>query len=316
MNVSLILNGAPRTVECTPGETLLSVLRREGCFSARFGSETGETGAAAVLIDGNLVSAEVVLAAQADGHGVTTVESLDTGAELHPIQTAFVEAGALQSGYSAGAMILAAKALLDRDPDPSEAEIRDALSGILDRESGYAKVVAAVRRAAARLRGDEPPPCEPLLVPRLTASVRERGVVPRPPAAVPLLVPSAEAVPRAVVGKPERKVDATRLVRGKPVFADDVELRGLLHAKVLRSPHAHARIIAIDDHEGARVARSPGGPPLREHAAGEVRVRRADLAEPVSVGPGELRRQGPPRRRSRRGRRRRHRRAGRARPAG
>src|SRR5581483_4207475 len=144
-----------RRVACEPGESLLAVLRRQGCFSVRFGSETGETGAAAVLIDGRLVSAEVLLAAQADGHVVTTLESLD-GPTLDPIQAAFVDAGALQSGYSAGAMILAAKGLLDCHPSPSEDEIRDALSGVLDRESGYAKVVAAVQLAAARRRGEDP----------------------------------------------------------------------------------------------------------------------------------------------------------------
>ena len=223
MTVAFTLNGAECRVDCAPGDTLLSVLRRQGCFSVRFGSATGETGAAAVLIDGRLVSADVVLAAQAGGHVVTTVESLDA-AELHPIQAAFVDAGALQSGYSAGALVLAAKALLDRNGSPSEDEIRDALSGVLDRESGYAKVVAAVQLAAARLRGDDPPPD-----------------------AAPVVVPAADAPRTSVVGKPEPKVDGVRLVRGKPVFTDDIELRGLLHAKLLRSPHAHARILAIDD---------------------------------------------------------------------
>ena len=105
MDINLILNGASRRISCAPGDTLLAVLRREGCFSVRYGSGTGETGAAAVLVDGRLVSADVLLAAQADGHEVTTVESLNvTTGELHPIQEAFVEAGALQSGYSAGAM--------------------------------------------------------------------------------------------------------------------------------------------------------------------------------------------------------------------
>ena len=96
------------------------------------------------------LSADVMLAGQASGHKVTTVESLDgaTG-ELDPIQQAFVDIGALQSGYSAGAMVLAARALIEANPDPSEAEIRDALSGILDRETGYVKVVEAIRRAAA-----------------------------------------------------------------------------------------------------------------------------------------------------------------------
>ncbi len=154
MEIRLTLNGEQRLLACAPGESLLRVLRREGLASVRFGSASGETGAAAVLLDGRLVAADVLLAAQADGHEVRTVEDLDPGAgELHPIQAAFLDTGAIQSGYSAGAMVLATKALLDRDPDPSEAEIRDALSGVLDRESGYVKVVEAVRRAAATLRG-------------------------------------------------------------------------------------------------------------------------------------------------------------------
>ena len=270
MNVSLVLNGAPCAAACEPGDTLLAFLRRQGCFSVRFGSETGETGAAAVLIDGRLVSADVMLAAQAHGHEVTTLESLDVGEELHPIQTAFVEMGALQSGYSAGAMILAAKALLDRTASPSETDIRDALSGVLDRESGYTKVIAAVQRAAATLRGEDTLPIEPVLVPRLTAG-NAPATLPSPPAAVPFLVPSPDAPPTTVVGKPERKVDMNRLVRGKPVFADDVELRGLLQARILRSPHAHARIVAIDDSK----ARALPGVHAVLHYANTPRVKYA-----------------------------------------
>jgi putative selenate reductase molybdopterin-binding subunit len=165
MDVTIILNGARRRLGCEPGDTLLALLRRERCFSVRFGSGTGETGAAGVLLDGRIVPADVLLAAQADGHAVTTVESLNVATgELHPIQEAFVEAGALQSGYSAGAMILATKALLERNTDPDEGEIADALSGILDRETGYVKVVAAVRRAAALLRGEKPEPVQPVIV--------------------------------------------------------------------------------------------------------------------------------------------------------
>ncbi len=255
MDVTMILNGRARHFSCEPGETLLALLRRDGCFSVRFGSGTGETGAAAVLLDGRLVPADVLLAAQAGGHEVTTVESLNlaTG-ELHPIQEAFVEAGALQSGYSAGAMILAAKALLDRNPDPDESEIRDALSGILDRETGYVKVVAAVRRAAALLRGEKPGPVRPVIVERLAAREvaapgSRAGAGRGPWPAVPGVVASPEVAQTVVVGRPEAKVDALRLVKGNSAFTDDVEPRGMLHAKVLRSPHAHARIIAIDDAE-------------------------------------------------------------------
>ncbi len=250
MDVNFILNGAPQRITCAPGDSLLTVLRRAGCFSVRYGSDTGETGAAAVLLDGRLVSCDVLLAAQAGGHEITTVESLNVATgELHPIQEALVDSGALQSGYSAGAMVLAAQALLEEHPDPSEEQIRDALSGILDRESGYVKVVEGIRRAAAALRGDKPEPMTALLVERLTG---DHGQVAGSPVrdvspAVPRVVPSADVPETAVVGQPEHKVDAVRLVKGNPAFTDDIELRGMLHAKVLRSPHAHARIIAIDD---------------------------------------------------------------------
>ena len=273
IEVSLTLNGVRRRVTCAPGETLRSLLRREGCFSVRYGSDTGEMGAAAVLLDGRLVSADVLLAAQADGHVVATVESLTVpGDELHPIQAAFVEAGALQSGYSTGAMVLAAKALLDRNPDPSVAEIREALAGILDRETGYVKIVEAVRRAAAALRGETVAPMEPIVVEPLAGA--EAGDGSRPadmPLAVPRLVPSDEVPRTAVVGKPEAKVDAVRLVKGNPAFTDDIELRGLLHAKVLRSPHAHARIVAIDDSK----ARALPGVHAVLHYANTPRVKYA-----------------------------------------
>ncbi len=248
MDIELTLNGGPQRVTCAAGDSLLTVLRRLGCFSVRYGSETGETGAAAVLVDGRLVAADVLLAAQAGGHEVTTVESLDVATgELHPIQAAFVESGALQSGYSAGAMVLATKALLERVPDPSEWEIRDAFSGILDRETGYVKVVDAVQRAAALLRGEKPDPMAPVVVGRLTDG--GTGPVPDASLARPRLVPSPEVPPTTVVGTGEAKVDAVKLAKGRRAFVDDVELRGMLYAKVLRSPHAHARIVAIDDTE-------------------------------------------------------------------
>ena len=164
MDVTLELNGASRTFNCAPHETLLALLRREGMVSVRFGSTSGETGASAVLIDGRLASSEVVLAAQADGHSITTVESLNTDSDLHPIQAAFAATGAMQSGYSASAMVLGTLALLDRDPNPDEDEIRDMLSGILDRETAYVKPVAAVQQAAAVLRGEQAEPFRPLMV--------------------------------------------------------------------------------------------------------------------------------------------------------
>ncbi|MCJ7780529.1 MAG: molybdopterin-dependent oxidoreductase, partial [Acidimicrobiia bacterium] len=225
------------------------MLRRAGYHSIRYGSGTGETGAAAVLVDGRLISADVMLAAQADGHDIETIEGLSVPGRLHPIQQAFIESGAIQSGYSTPATILSAKALIDRNPNPSEDEIRDALSGILDRETGYLRPVHAVLRAAAVMRGEEPDNIDiayldPLIDGEGTHSDRDglSEIAPR-------VVPSIDVPETRVVGKPETKVDALKLAKGNPAFTDDVNLTGMLIAKVLYSPHAHARIVAIDDSE-------------------------------------------------------------------
>ena len=250
MKVTFTLNGIERTFACEPHESLKTVLRREGYYSVRFGSETGETGAAAVLIDGALMSAEILLAAQADGHAVETVEGLSPSRGLNPIQEAFVVTGAIQSGYSTPAMILGAHALLAENPDPTEDDVRDMLTGILDRETGYVRPVAAVMRAAAVLRGEDVEPVEPWLIPALTgpeAAADHAGPLEGIPRAAARVIPSPEVPETAVVGKPERKVDAVKLAKGLPAFTDDFEMRGMLYAKVLYSPHAHARIVSIDD---------------------------------------------------------------------
>ncbi|MDJ0767278.1 MAG: molybdopterin-dependent oxidoreductase [Ilumatobacter sp.] len=252
MDVTFELNGTSTTVACEPWESLRTVLRRLGMFSVKYGSPSGETGAAAVLLDGRLASSDVVLAAQAGGHRVTTVEALNTERDLHPVQAAFTAVGAFQSGYSAGAMVLGTIALLERDPDPSEPVIRDMLSGILDRETAYVKPVEAVQRAAATLRGEAPPPFAPEIVPPLTDGTHAAPYDPddHPPVAsraVPRLIPSRDVPDMAVVGKPEVKVDAVKLAKGNPAFTDDIDLRGMLVARLLTSPHAHARILDIDD---------------------------------------------------------------------
>ncbi len=276
MEINVIINGVKKSFHYSPGETLFHLLRREGFYSVRYGSNTGETGAAAVLVDGRLVSTETMLAAQADGHTIETIEGLSRGLNLHPIQQAFIHTGAIQSGYSTPAMILAAKALLDKNPNPTEAEVRDALSGILDRESGYVKPVQAILAAAAMLRGEEPPPIEPQVVTPITLPGQDFGdlfnpkgeeqgpgdLAPESPGTaapgssldtrrvtVPKFVVAPEAPQLKVVGKSEVKVDAIKLAKGNPAFVDDVDIRGLLYARLLTSPHAHARILDIDDSE-------------------------------------------------------------------
>ncbi len=247
MTITLNINGARRTLTCEPHESLRAVLRRAGFHSVRYGSGTGETGAAAVLVDGRLVSGDVMLAAQAEGHEIETVEGLAVPGGMHPIQQAFIDTGAIQSGYSTPAMILAAKALIEKNPTPTEADVRSALSGILDRETGYLRPVHAVLRAAAIIRGEAPDNVEVAHLDRLTGSDAPHhdrdGLGPISPRVV-----LSEDVPATrVVGHAETKTDAVKLAKGNPAFTDDRDLTGTLIAKVLYSPYAHARIVSIDD---------------------------------------------------------------------
>jgi len=271
VTITVVINGETRELTCEAHESLMTVLRREGFYSVRFGSDTGETGAAAVLVDGRLVSSEIMLAAQADGHEIETVEGLAPRMSLHPIQEAFIATGAIQSGYSTPAMILAAKELLAAEPDPSEEQIRDALSGILDRETGYVRPVLAVQRAAAALRGDAVSDVETAVVSPLTFDMGGITDLEGIPAVSPKVVPNPEVPDTKVVGHPEIKVDALKLAKGNPAFVDDIDMRQMLYAKVLYSPHAHARVVAIDDSK----ARSLPGVKAVLHHKNVARVRYA-----------------------------------------
>ena len=151
MRIELKVNGEPAEADVWEGESLLYALREKlGFPGAKNACEQGECGSCSVLLDGDLVCACLVLAAQADGHEVTTVEGLADGDELHPVQQAFVDAGAVQCGFCTPGLIVATADLLRRSPDPSDDEIREALSGNLCRCTGYAKIFDAVRLAAAR----------------------------------------------------------------------------------------------------------------------------------------------------------------------
>ncbi len=259
MNITLTINNETRTLDVQPHERLLRILRRLGYFSVKFGDEHGLTGADAVLLDGHLVNAQTMLAVQADGHHITTLEGIGTSRNLHPLQEAFIECGAIQSGYNTPAQILAAYALLQRNPNPTEDEVRAAIAGVLDRETGYLKPVQAILRAAAVMRGEEVPPYEPLqraipAPPELFGAPwpfeppeRDNGgdaISTRTKAAVVISPPEVEHL--HTVGKPEPKVDAVKLAAGKPVYTDDLEMPGMLYAAMLTSPHAHARIVDID----------------------------------------------------------------------
>jgi putative selenate reductase molybdopterin-binding subunit len=268
MKINLHINGKSVEIEAAPGDNLLNVLRRQGVFGVKHGCETGECGACTVLLDGQPINSCVFLAAQAEGRRIETIESIGEHPEpgwrssdgLHPLQLAFVENGSIQCGYCTPAMILAAKELLDRNLTPTEAEVRETLSGVLCRCTGYLKPVQAVLKAAAVMRGDAfvDDQAEQFGLPMLQESpdpdggpeletLTGGGLSQETQVQVsPKLVVAPERKTWFTVGKPEIKVDAVKLVQGKPAFSADFEMRGMLVAKVLHSPVAHARIKRID----------------------------------------------------------------------
>jgi aerobic carbon-monoxide dehydrogenase small subunit len=149
MIVRLTVNGEPREAEVWEGESLLFALReRLGLPGSKNACEQGECGSCSVLLDGRLVCSCLVLAAQADGHDVVTVEGLAEDGRLHRVQEAFAETGAVQCGFCTPGFVVAAADLLEHNPAPSDDEIREALSGNLCRCTGYAKIFDAVRLAA------------------------------------------------------------------------------------------------------------------------------------------------------------------------
>ena len=151
MNITVTVNGEARDVEIWPGESLLFALReRMGLPGSKNACEQGECGSCSVLLDGKLVCACLVLAAQADGHEIVTVEGVAEDGRLHRVQEAFVQTGAVQCGFCTPGLIVATVDLLQHEPDPNDDEIREALSGNLCRCTGYQKIFDAVRLAAGQ----------------------------------------------------------------------------------------------------------------------------------------------------------------------
>ena len=153
IHVSATVNGDPAEFLTDPGTTLLDALRDElGLTGSKEGCGSGDCGACSVLVDGRLVCSCLVLAAEAEGRRINTIEGLAQGTELHPLQQKFLEHAALQCGFCTPGLLIAAKALLDANPDPTEEETRYWLAGNLCRCTGYDKVIRAVLDAAAVLR--------------------------------------------------------------------------------------------------------------------------------------------------------------------
>jgi len=150
--IHLTVNGRRHEVFLSANTTLLTALRDLGYTDVKNGCEIGECGACAVLLNGEAVNSCMALARQADGAEIVTNAGLGTMQDPHPIQEAFADAGAIQCGFCTPGMVISTKALLDRNPDPTEAEIREALSGNLCRCTGYGQIIEAVRLSAERLR--------------------------------------------------------------------------------------------------------------------------------------------------------------------
>lgn len=153
LHVTTTINGDAAEFICEPDETLLDALRnRLGLTGAKEGCGTGDCGACSVTLNGRLVCSCLVLAAEAEGAEVGTIEGMADGDELHPLQRVFIEKAALQCGVCTPGILVAAKALLEQNPDPSESEIRYWLAGNLCRCTGYDKIIRAVQDAAAEMR--------------------------------------------------------------------------------------------------------------------------------------------------------------------
>ena len=219
MTVKFTLNGRPVALEAGAGESLKALLKRRGVISVRDGCDgEGSCGLCAVLLDGKLVNSCLVLAAQAEGSQVLTLEHFSKDRKLGIIQRALVDASCVQCGYCTPAVVLAVHELLERTKSPTKAEVKDALSGTMCRCTGYEQFHAAVRIASKRLSD---PVYTEALAPEFKPELRH-------------------------VGKDREKIDAAALALGEKAFVEDRVEPGACHLRMLGSPLAHAWIKSID----------------------------------------------------------------------
>lgn len=222
---SAVVNGKSITVEIPPNLRLIDLLRDIlGLTGTKEGCGEGECGACTVLVDGKVINSCLMLAVQAQGKEIVTIEGVSQNGVENPIQQSFIEHGAVQCGYCTPGMVLAAKALLDKNASPTRQEIAVALSGNICRCTGYEKIIDAVAAAAEKM-----------------FSPKQQGEQ-----TCELEHPVVKDNTKNAVGKSVVKKDAVAKVTGKSVFAADIRLDGMLQVKVLRSSLAHALVRNID----------------------------------------------------------------------
>ena len=247
------LNGKEHEASTSPSTLLLDYLRESaGLVSVKSGCREGDCGMCTVLVNGTPAKSCLLKMQAVAGKTVETLEALGTAENLHPLQKAFLETGSIQCGFCTPAQILTAKAFLDKNPNPSAVETREALAKVLCRCTGYVRIMDAVLRAAAVMRGEKPGAYEvPELIfqddidsVKLPEAYYRKGDSSAP--LMPLVLTPKSMPKTHAVGKAPIKVDGVKLVTGKPAFTDDVHPDGMLFAALLTSPHAHALIKDID----------------------------------------------------------------------
>jgi CO/xanthine dehydrogenase Mo-binding subunit/aerobic-type carbon monoxide dehydrogenase small subunit (CoxS/CutS family) len=254
--LTLRVNGKEHKLDVNPRHTLLEVLRDDlELTGSKRGCDDGACGTCTVIANGRMVRACRVSLRRAQGADVVTIESLGSSDQLHPLQEAFVEADAVQCGFCTPGMIMAAKALLDRNPTPTRQQIVRALGGNLCRCTGYVSIIDAIARVAESGRG-------------VTSGARQ------------------------VPGETHRRDDAPDKVLGAALYAADLTMDGMLHGAILRSPHPHAEVVEIDDAE-ARALPGVVAVVTEKDVPGPNRYGRAVKDQPV-LADGRVRQIGDP----------------------
>ncbi|MBI9048351.1 MAG: molybdopterin-dependent oxidoreductase [Anaerolineaceae bacterium] len=250
--IQFTLNGTSVDESLNPKQTLLDYLRSKSLYSVKNGCREGDCGMCTVLVNGNPVRSCMLKLSEITGKNIITLEGISDGNTPHIIQKAFMESGAIQCGFCTPAQILTVKALLDRDKNPTDTEIRNAISGVQCRCTGYVRIIDAVHMASKYMQ--EQPTGVPVVEHFVLNDNLKDINIPEAyfrkdnaqETLLPIVYTPASMKDTDFVGQAEIKVDAKKLAMGKPVFTDDFKLEGMLYGALLTSPHAHAIIKDID----------------------------------------------------------------------